>query len=130
MFPNMISGEILKYIKNAIYCISLIILTSFFLSGCGAGGSSSGSSGGSSGKSVTISWDAPGTNEDGTPLTDLVGYNVYYGPSPGNYTQTIDIGNYTTVSIDLPSGTYYFVVTAYDTSGNESSYSNEVIKSL
>ena len=28
---------------------------------------------------VTLSWDPPTTNADGTPLTDLAGYKVYYG---------------------------------------------------
>ena len=42
---------------------------------------------------ATPSWDAPTTNADGTPLTDLAGYKVYYGPSSGNYSQAIDVGN-------------------------------------
>ena len=28
---------------------------------------------------TTLSWTAPTTNADGTPLKDLHGYNVYYG---------------------------------------------------
>jgi hypothetical protein len=31
---------------------------------------------------ATLSWDPPTTNVDGTPLTDLAGYKVYYG-TPG-----------------------------------------------
>ncbi len=76
---------------------------------------------------VTLTWDPPTTNADGTPLTDLAGYKVYYGTSSGNYTTSIDVNNVTTYTVTgLQPGTYYFAVTAYDTSGNESDYSEEV----
>src|SRR5664279_5118866 len=79
--------------------------------------------------SVTLNWTAPTTNTDGTPLTDLQGYKVYYGSgSPCNYTTTLNAGNVTTHLINLASGTYCFAVTAYDTAGNESAYSNIVYK--
>jgi len=79
---------------------------------------------------ATLSWNPPTTNADGTPLTDLSGYRVYYGNSSGNYSQNINVGNVATYIINnLTEGlTYYFAVTAYDTSGNESRYSNEVSK--
>jgi hypothetical protein len=78
---------------------------------------------------TTLSWDAPTTNADGTPLTDLAGYKVYYGTPSRNYSQNIDVGNVTTYTVDnLTEGlTYYFAVTAYDTGGNESGFSNEAI---
>ena len=81
---------------------------------------------------VTLSWTPPTTNADGTPLTELAGYNVYYGTSTGNYSQSIDVGNVTTYQVrNLMDGlTYYFVVTAYDASGNESGDSNEVNKTI
>ncbi len=80
---------------------------------------------------VSLSWDAPTTNEDGTPLTDLAGYTVYYGIESANYTENIDVGNVLTYTVtNLSDGTYYFAVTAYDTSGNESDYSNEVNESI
>lgn len=81
---------------------------------------------------ATLSWDAPTTNEDGTPLTDLSGYKIYYGTSSGNYSQSIDVGNITTYTVgNLTEGvTYFFVATAYDTSANESNYSNEVSKTI
>ncbi|HHN65661.1 MAG TPA: fibronectin type III domain-containing protein, partial [Nitrospirae bacterium] len=73
---------------------------------------------------VTLSWDA-------NTESDLAGYKVYYGTSSRNYTETIDVGNTTTYQITgLSEGTYYFAVTAYDTSGNESDYSEEVSKSF
>ncbi len=79
--------------------------------------------------SATLSWAPPTTNTDGTPLTDLAGFKVYYGTSSGSYTQVVNAGNVTTYTVNnLTSDTYYFVTTAYDTTGNESAYSNEVSK--
>ena len=81
---------------------------------------------------VTLAWDAPNTNKDGSRLTDLVGYRVYYGTSSHHYFQNfgegINIGNVTTYTVtNLTDGTtYYFSTTAYSASGHESDYSNEV----
>ena len=70
---------------------------------------------------VTLSWDA-------NTEPNLAGYKVYYGVSSGNYQLYKDVGKTTTTSISsLQSGsTYYFAITAYDHSGSESEYSNEV----
>ncbi|MDH3432879.1 MAG: putative Ig domain-containing protein, partial [Gammaproteobacteria bacterium] len=35
--------------------------------------------------SVTLSWIAPTQNEDGTALTDLAGYKIYWGTTSGSY---------------------------------------------
>ena len=79
--------------------------------------------------SATLAWNAPTTNTDGTPLTDLAGYKIHYGTSPGNYTSVIDVGNVTTYTVaNLSSGAYYFTVTSYDSSNIESTYSNEASK--
>jgi uncharacterized protein YjdB len=81
--------------------------------------------------SATLSWNAPTTNTDGTPLTDLAGYKLYMGTSSGNYTTVVNIGNVTTYTLsNLAPGTYYFVVTAYDSSSLESSFSNEASKTI
>jgi hypothetical protein len=78
--------------------------------------------------SVTVFWEAPTENADGTPLSDLEGYRVYYGTLTHDYSQNVDVGNVTMYMISdlVPEVTYYFAVTAYDTSGNESDFSNEV----
>ena len=70
---------------------------------------------------ATVSWD-PNTE------SDLNGYKIYYGTSSGNYDATIDAGNATNFPVTglQNSIKYYFVVTAYDFSGNESGFSNEV----
>ena len=80
---------------------------------------------------TTLTWDAPTTNTDGTPLTDLAGYKVYWGIVSGIYTGNKDVGNVTTVNIAetialTPRGNYCFAVTAYDVALNESIYSNEI----
>jgi len=80
---------------------------------------------------VTLSWDPPSTNTDGTPLIDLDGYKLYYGAASRSYSQVIDVSNINTYTVtNLSGGTYYFAVTAYDMSGNESNYSNEVSKTV
>ncbi len=59
---------------------------------------------------------------------DLAGYRVHYGVGSQIYTNIIDVGNMPEIDIpDLMTGeTYYFAVTAYDTAGNESLYSDEI----
>lgn len=81
---------------------------------------------------ATLSWVPPVTNEDGTPLTDLTGYVIYYGMAPGSYSENINVGNVTSYTVDrLKHGhTYFFTVTAYDTSFNQSRYSNIASKSI
>ena len=82
--------------------------------------------------SATLSWSEPSHNADGTPLSgDLAGYIIYYGLGTDNYTESVDIGNYRSASInDLTSGTWCFTVTAYDALGNESDFSDEICKTI
>lgn len=80
-------------------------------------------------KKTILSWDAPTTNMDGTPLTDLMGYKIYCGNTTGNYTIIRDVSNvtqYLLTNLFTAGGVYYCAVTAYDSFGNESDYSNEV----
>ena len=76
----------------------------------------------------TMMWQAPTTNEDGSPLTDLAGYQVYSGMASGQYGAPIDVKNVTSYKFTFPDDgkRHYAVVTAYDTSGNESKFSNEI----
>lgn len=82
-------------------------------------------------KTLLFTWTPPTTNEDGTELTDLAGYKLYQSEASGVYGTTFvlienkDAKEYTlnNVAADKP---YYYVMTAYDTSGNESEHSNEV----
>jgi hypothetical protein len=77
---------------------------------------------------ATVRWDAPLKNANGTPLTDLAGYNVYYGKQHQDYESKIRVGNvkeYTITNL-AKDVNYYCAVTAYDDAGNESLYSDEV----
>jgi hypothetical protein len=78
---------------------------------------------------VTLSWNAPTKNSNGTSLTDLAGYYVYSGRQSGDYSSKIKVaGNVTEYTFTnlVKDVDYYFAVSAYDISGNESSFSNEV----
>ena len=78
---------------------------------------------------VSLSWNAPTTTVDGNAITDLAGYKIYYGVAPGQYEQSIQISSNSETSYsikDLGPETYYFTVTAYDSLGIESDYSEEV----
>lgn len=77
---------------------------------------------------VSLAWDAPTTRVDGTALTaaEIQGYTVYWGTQSGAWTGSVSVvETAATVACD-PGFTYFFVVTAMDTGGLESGYSNEV----
>jgi Fibronectin type III domain len=83
--------------------------------------------------SATLSWTAPAENTDGTPVTDLAGYHIYYGTSAGAWTSTITVLEATETSyvVDgLAPGTYYFAVVAFNTAGDDSSQSNIASKTI
>ena len=136
MAPDRFTG---RTFQNILTLAALAILTA----ACGGGGTeaieatSSGNEAAapptgatsSSPNTANLTWDA---------VTDpnLSGYRVYYGTAPGTYVQSpgqgISVGNVTSyVVTGLSRGTrYYFTVTAFDTSNNESSFSNEVFKDI
>jgi len=64
--------------------------------------------------------------------SDLAGYRVYYGTTSHSYTANKDVGLSTTTDINgFSSGvTYYFAISAYDTSGNESALSDEIVAAI
>jgi len=71
--------------------------------------------------SVLLVWNA---NRE----SDLGGYRVYVGERSGRYDQVHSAGLQTFLSLNRlnPGKTYYFSVTAYDLSGNESGFSQEI----
>jgi hypothetical protein len=73
--------------------------------------------------SLTLAWD-PNTEPD------IAGYKLYCGEASGRYIASIDVGNVTQFQPTLknlnPGDKAFFVVSAYNTSGLESGYSNEV----
>lgn len=86
---------------------------------------------GTSSGSATLSWTPPTTNTNGTTLTNLAGYRIYYGTSPSSLTRTVTLSNAGLtryVISDLSAATWYFSVRAYSSSGAESVASNTVSK--
>ena len=80
--------------------------------------------------SMQLSWTAPTENVNGSALTNLAGYRIYYGVQPGGYNGSVDVNVSSATQYDLsvPVGTYYLAMTALDADGNESGYSNQIIK--
>jgi hypothetical protein len=70
---------------------------------------------------VFLSWDP---NQE----SDLSGYRIFYGTTSGSHSVKIEVGNTSTYMLtNLESGkTYCFSATAFDTSGNESEFSEEI----
>lgn len=86
---------------------------------------------GSNNGSATLSWTPPTTLTNGSALTNLAGYRIYYGTSAGNLSRTVQVnsaGMTRYVLNDLSPATYYFAVRAYTSSGSESEASNVVSK--
>ena len=83
--------------------------------------------------SATLTWTAPTQNTDGTTVTDLAGYRVYYGTAMNQWSNQINIDNpsvTTYVVENLSPDTYYFVATAINASGAESAYSNATTRTI
>jgi hypothetical protein len=73
-------------------------------------------------KQVTLKWAA-------NTEPDLAGYRVYCGTTSRVYPINVSAGKLLTATVpNLPSGTYYCAVTAFDAANNESGFSNEVSK--
>lgn len=93
-------------------------------------------------RSAKLMWDAPTRNTNGSPLEDLAGYKIYYGLRPQKYEKVIKVPRKienrndgsearTECRYILPNlgkETHYFAVKAYNKSGEESDFSNEVNK--
>lgn len=72
---------------------------------------------------VTIAWTPPTENTNGSVLTNLAGYHLYYGTTQSNLAKVVDITNPGLASYvvsDLSSGTWYFALTSVNAVGEES----------
>lgn len=77
--------------------------------------------------SAVVSWVAPTANTNGTPLTDLAGFRVYYGTSSTSLSQNRTISDVTarnTTITGLSPGTWYFAVRTLNARSIESADSN------
>jgi hypothetical protein len=112
--PDVLHGEWRKSISS---CRSFLVITSFaallLVFFCSVRIVNAGR--------ITLEWD---------PVShpDLAGYMVYYGTFSDDYDESVDVGNWTSVTIEglEEDLTYYFSVTAYSVNGEESENSNEV----
>jgi hypothetical protein len=80
---------------------------------------------------AALSWTPPTQNTDGTSLTNLAGYRIYYGTSSAALTQMVQVstaGVSSYVIENLSPSTYYFAIRAYTAAGAESANSNLVTK--
>ena len=78
-------------------------------------------------RAATVEWLAPQTSTDGSTLTNLAGYRIYYGTDVTQMTRKVDVTNagvLTYVIEGLTPATYYFAVTAINSLGHESARSN------
>jgi len=98
------------------------------VTGTGSTGGTTGSTG-----SATISWSPPTQNTNGSTVTNLAGYTISYGKAANSLTSTVNVTNASLtryVVEGLASGTYYFAVSAYNSSGARSSLSPVVSKTI
>jgi len=130
----------------------LLIYTTFlvFLNGCGGSNSSNDNDSSAIESGVRIgpvgdgtapvgdgtalvSWISPTENTDNSTLTDLASFKIYFGIFPGEYDNSITVNNAGLSSFlveNLGAADWFFVVTAINSSGIESSYSEEVFKTI
>ena len=81
--------------------------------------------------SVTLSWQPPTQNSDGTPLTDLAGYRIYYGVDPTRLSNVVELPNPGMTSYlveNLTPDTWYFAATAVNSEAQESEFSAYVVR--
>ena len=117
----------MRYIFLILICIAL--------TACQEDSSGTSSDSGANGTgTATLSWLPPTETTDGSTLSNLAGYKVYYGTGSGDYLNEITIENPGIASYmieNLTNGyTYYFAVTAFDENGNESGFSAEASKTI
>ncbi len=83
---------------------------------------------------ATLSWTAPTLNTDGTALTDLAGYTIYYGTSASNLSNTVSVNSPSTSSYTVTAlitgRTYYFAIASVNTAGISSDLSSVASKTI
>ncbi|MBS0614871.1 MAG: hypothetical protein JSS24_17025 [Proteobacteria bacterium] len=81
---------------------------------------------------ATLSWSAPTQNTDGTALTNLAGYYIYYGSGATSLTQKLSVAAPATSAAieNLTAGTWYFALSDYTSAGAESARTSTVSKAV
>ncbi len=127
--------------SGAIWAKTCLLATILLTAGCGGGGGGTeslqaqqpGSSPGTT-SGVMVLWDPP-IDSNGSSVSDLAGYNVYYSMTTPitmstSALVTVD-SNATSVALpSLPPGTYYVAVSAVYRTGDESAQTDEVMATV
>lgn len=82
---------------------------------------------------VTLNWTPPVRNADGSALTDLAGYRIYYGTAPRTYSNVLSVSDAAVQSAELQglaSGSWYFAIRSVNQAGAMSDLSAEVRATL
>ncbi len=82
---------------------------------------------------ATLSWNPPTENSDGSALTDLAGYRIYYGRNSNNLNRSIALSNpglTRYVVENLSQSRWYFSMTSVNSSGKESARSATTSKTI
>ena len=77
---------------------------------------------------VVLEWSAPKFNTKSEAITNIAGYKIYYDTQPGVYKLKKTITGSQSLSIvitELENTVYYFSITAFNTVGIDSDYSDE-----
>jgi len=82
---------------------------------------------------ATLTWTAPTTNTNGTALTPLTGYTIYYGTAEDSMTHSVVVSGTATTTYEisgLAAGTWYFTIAADAADGTQSAMSNIESKTI
>lgn len=113
---------------NRSWHLWLICLFLFAIAACSTSDSAP------SGEAASLSSETVGLSWDPSVGPEVAGYKIYQATASGAYgapiaTVPIDLTSYTVTGLEV-GFTYFFAVTAYNSDGSESSYSNEVSKAI
>ena len=102
----------LKKVFKLFFCVFFLFLLPLFFPALTAA------------QEAKLAWDPP------VPATGILGYRVYIGTSPGQYTNVVDVGNQTEVPLSslsiTPGITYYIAVKSYNSTQESPDFSNEI----
>ena len=83
---------------------------------------------------AVLTWTKPTLNTDGSTLTDLTGYKIYYGTSTGAMTSSVSVSGADTLTTTIPSltsgTTYYFAIASISAASGEGNQSNPASKTI
>jgi hypothetical protein len=123
--------------RNAALSGMLFIALAMAIAGCSSGGGGAGFDPSSS-TTISLAWDPPTSYCDGSDLVPagIKEYRIYYRTETSSYSTgsyypvSAPATSVTVTNLNLPSGTYSFIITAVDQMNMESGFSNEVSRTI